>query len=313
MIENPSFILFMLIGFCAGTTSGFYGMGGGWLVTPILNVIGFPMPYAIGTSLVYIVINSIVGTLRHKKFKNVNYLLGLLIGVNSIIGVLIGKSLISYMKKAGNVDVVVRYIYIIFLLSVSLYMLFERKIKSKKLKRKSGRVKRELPPVIKIKVEGKIRKISIWKLLITGILLGMLSSMMGIGGGFLLVPIYIYLIRVPVKVAVGTSLFTTLITSISGSVAYIFAGWVNWFSLIFLVATTIIGVFIGTSATHRVSSERLKLLFALTILGACVSVIFKQLNFNLYSKITIFTIAALSPLIIIYFGFIRTHLRELSS
>ncbi len=299
-------VLLLVLGFSAGLMSGFYGIGGGWLVTPILNLAGLPMPYAIGTSLVYIIVNSTLGTIKHSKYKNVIYSLSLTIGIASILGVMLGKNLIFYLEKLNIADTVIRYIYIFFLLFESIYMLIEKKLKFNS-NTKDNKIKKIFPPIIKVKVNNDILKISFWKVLIIGILIGFLSSTMGVGGGFVLLPILIYIIKIPVNLAVGTSIFTTLITSLSGSVVYIMANHVDWRSLFFMIITTILGTTLGVNATQRVNSENLKFLFAIMVFFAAVSVFFKQISLNLLSNITIFSIAIFSSFIIIYIAYIRNR------
>jgi uncharacterized membrane protein YfcA len=115
--------LLLLAGFCVGTMSSFFGVGGGWLITPILHILGLPTPYAIGTSLVYIVITSVLGTVRHRKLKNVNFLIGIIIGLSSIGGILIGRQLILFLEPHGSVDTLVRILYMVFLSGTGIYML----------------------------------------------------------------------------------------------------------------------------------------------------------------------------------------------
>ncbi len=296
-------LLLLILGFCVGTISSFYGIGGGWLATPILNIIGLPMPYAIGTSLVYIISNTILGTIKHGKFQNVNYLLGILVGVSSIFGVILGKSLITYLEGLGTVDTIVRYIYIFFLLFVGIYMAFEKKIKFKTIRNKKK--SKILPPVITINTSrNKSIKVSFWVILIIGFLMGLMSSIMGIGGVVLL-PVFIYIIKIPVKLAVGTTLFTIMVISMFSGTAYIIAKRVDWLSVIFMFIATIIGTSLGANATRKVDSEELKVLYAITILFGSISVIFKQLNLNLISNILIFSTAGLSTFVIIYMAYIR--------
>jgi len=301
-MNDVSPLLLLLLGGCVGIMSGFYGIGGGWLITPVLNIIGMPMKYAIGTSLAFIIITSGIGTLKHRKLKNVNIWIGVLVGVSAILGVKCGKSLIDYINKIGNVDKFVRNIYIVFLVVIGVYMLFEKKIK---LNRKSDSEKENksgLPPYMILYREGKNYRFSIWYLVLIGIFIGILSSTMGVGGGFILLPIYIYIVKLPVTVAVGTSLMTIIITSISGAVAYIKN--IDYAGLFYMVIVTIFATAIGVKATEKVDSAKIKNLFALTVLAGSIAVFFKQIGWNLASKIFIFSIAVFSTLFILIFAFI---------
>ncbi len=298
---NP--ILLLILGFCAGITSGFYGIGGGWLVTPVLNILGFPMPYAIGTSLVYIIITSTLGTIKHRKLKNVNYLLGSIIGVTAILGAISGKEFIFYLEKLGNVDTVIRIAYIVFLIIIGSYMMFENKLK--KLKKDYPK-KEVLPPFVVIRIDGQENiKISLWKLLFTGFFAGGTSSTLGVGGGVVLLPILIYIVKIPVTLAIGTSLFTIMIASLSGGIAYILSNRVVWQSLIYMVIATIISVSLGATATKKVNPHKIKILFAITVLCGSLAILFKQLHFHLISNIVIFVVAIFSSLVIIFLSYIK--------
>jgi uncharacterized membrane protein YfcA len=295
-------ILLLIIGFCIGTMSSFYGVGGGWLITPVLNILGLPMPYAIGSSLLLIMITSIFGTIRHRKLKNVSFSVGIIIGVTSLGGILIGKRLIMFLETAGAADVYVRILYMFFLSSIGGLMLFEnmRKGQSLDMKMRVG-----FPPFLRVpRDETEDIPVSIPFLFFTGIGVGFLNSTMGVGGGFVLLPILIYLFKLPVTLSVGTSLFTILITGVQGATVYVLARRVNWMSVLFMTVTTIVGTFIGSSATKKVNPEKIKLLFALTLLSGVFAVLFKQIELTYFSKIIVFSIALLSTMVIIYLAYL---------
>ncbi len=306
-MNDISPILLLLLGLCVGIMSGFYGIGGGWLITPALNILGMPMPYAIGTSLVYIVITSSLATIKHRKLKNVNFLIASITGLTATIGILTGKELIFYLKKLGNVDAVVRIIYVFFLAAIGLYMLFKNKINTSAKKNKVKN--KEIPPFIYVRVNKQENiKISLYVLVFIGFFIGFLNSIMGVGGGFILLPLLIYVIKLPVILAVGTSLFTVVIAGFSGGIAYILSHSVDWASLVFMTATAIIGTTTGVWATQKVLPEKIKILFAATILCGGLTVLMKQLGFHTPSKIFIFAVAifsALSIIIIAYFKQIK--------
>lgn len=293
-------ILLLILGFCAGITSGFYGIGGGWIVTPVLNILGLPMPYAIGTSLIYIIVASTFGSIKHRKLKNVNYISGAIIGVFAILGVLGGSELILYLEELGNVDTIVRIVYMVFLSAVGGYMMLEKKIKFNfKIKRNKHLTKR----FFDIKISGD-KYVSFVLLIFIGFLIGILNSTMGIGGGFVLLPILIYILKFPVTLAVGTSLFAIMITSISGGVAYIMASRVDWISVIYMAITAIIGTSIGASATKKVEPDKIKFLFAITVLCGGIAVLLKQLQFTFLSSVLIFTVGIIISIIIIFSSYI---------
>jgi uncharacterized membrane protein YfcA len=299
---NPLF--FLLLGFCVSTMSGFYGIGGGWLITPALNILGVPMPYAIGTSLVYIIIVSGLGTITHRKIKNIKYIAGIIIGVSAILGIYLGKKLILHFEQTGTVDSFVRVMYIIFLIIVGIYMLVEQKI-APSARENSGR-RLIFKPHVKITIdENRSEYVSAWALILSGITIGFLNSTMGVGGGFVLLPILIYMVKLPVPVAAGTSLFTVLIAGVSGAAAYIVSNNVDWAGVVYMTITSIAGTILGASATKKVDPGKIKMFFALTLFLGGISVLLKQLQFDLMSNVAVFGIAGVSTLSIIYTAYIR--------
>jgi uncharacterized membrane protein YfcA len=284
--------------------TGFYGIGGGWLITPVLNILGLPMPYAIGTSLTYIVITSGLGTFRHRKFKNINFSVGIVIGIAAIAGILLGSKLISYWEDQGSVDTIVRYIYIFFLALVGTYMIIEQNLRfrvQERRKQKGFALFR-----IQISIDStKYSEISVLTLTVLGILVGFLKSSMGVGGGLILLPLLMYVVKLPVVLAVGTSLFAVLVSGVTGAALYILSGKIDWSSVIYLIITTLPGVYLGSSATKRILPERIKLLFAVTVLGGMIAVLLKQINLSIVSNIVIFTVTFVSSGAILSFAYLK--------
>jgi uncharacterized membrane protein YfcA len=298
---HPAYLV--VIGFCVGTMSSFFGVGGGWLVTPMLNILGLPMPYAIGSSLLYIIVASLFGTLRHRKLQNVNYVVGLIIGITAFGGILLGKKLILFLEAQGNVDTWVRVLYMVLLTVIGVYMLFEKR--GRESRKISGEHSPFLKPVLLIRFEGEPIPLSVPLVVVVGIALGFLSSTMGVGGGFVLLPLLIYVVRLPVRLSIGTSLFTVLIAGIQGATVYILAGRVDWRALAFLIVTTIIGTFVGAAATKKVDPQKIKALFAGTVLLGVVAILFRQLEFGTLSNIAIITTALGSTAAIIVYAYVK--------
>src|SRR5512135_1159416 len=115
----------VLLGFTVGVIGGFFGIGGAFMVTPALNVFGFPMAYAIGTDMAHVAGKSIVATVKHRKMGNVDVRLGLIMVIFTAFGIESGATAIMWLEKIGKVGSVVRIVYILFLFSVSLFMLYE--------------------------------------------------------------------------------------------------------------------------------------------------------------------------------------------
>ena len=118
-------LILVAIGFSVGVLGGFFGVGGAWVVTPALNIFGFPMAYAIGTDLAHIFGKSIVATAKHRKMGNVDMKLGLLSIVGSVIGVEIGAQNVMWLTRLGIAGPVVRYLYMFLLFGLGIYMLYD--------------------------------------------------------------------------------------------------------------------------------------------------------------------------------------------
>ena len=196
----------VLIGFSVGTIGGFFGMGGAWMVTPGLNILGFPMAFAIGTDMAHIAGKSMISTMRHAKFGNVDYKLGFIMVIGTFIGIEVGAQLVMYLERLGRIDAVVRYVYVIFLALIA-FMVFYDYAKAVQ-KKKAGAVEGErgtegitwyktfhklnIPPMVHFKTAGFT--CSAWLPSGVSFLTGVLAGFLGIGGGLFRMPALVYLI-----------------------------------------------------------------------------------------------------------------------
>ena len=115
----------ILLGFTVGVIGGFFGIGGAFMVTPALNVFGFPMAYAIGTDMAHIMGKSIISTVKHKKLGNVDVKLGLVMVMFTGVGIELGARIIMWLERIGRVGPVVRIVYMVLLFGVGMFMLYE--------------------------------------------------------------------------------------------------------------------------------------------------------------------------------------------
>ncbi|MFH1486328.1 MAG: sulfite exporter TauE/SafE family protein, partial [Chloroflexota bacterium] len=224
----------MLLGLSLGVCTGFFGIGGGFMVTPALNLLGMPMAFAIGTDLCQMAGKAVVSTLKHRKLGNVDLRLGVIMVAGTVVGVEVGKETVMHLEGAGNVDAVVRYIYIAFLGGLGLFML--REARKSMVSHAEIRDARDVvqnpvvrwirsvnvPPFISLPVSG-IPRISIWVPLGVGFFTGVLAGLLGVGGGFIRMPALVYLMGVPTVVAVGTDLFEIIISGSYGALTYALA------------------------------------------------------------------------------------------
>ncbi len=292
-------LLLLLIGFTVGVCGGFFGIGGAWIVTPALNIFGFPMPYAIGTDLAHMGGKSIVSTIRHGKFGNVDVKLGFSMIVGTTIGMELGASLVMYLERLGLAESVIRKLYVVFLFMIGSYVLYDY-ISHVRLQKKavaSGaspttqvtfaqKLQRlNIPPMIHFEASGVT--CSLWLPVLVGLTTGVVASVLGVGGGFIRMPALIYLVGCPTLVAVGTDLFEVMITGAYGAFTYGIKGRVDLVAAIWMLLGAAMGAQMGTIAVKYVRGYFIRLLFAVTIFIACTSVLLKQLELQTASSIMI--------------------------
>jgi len=287
---NP--LVLFLMGLMIGILTGFFGIGGGLLMTPALNILGLPMVHAIGTGFPAIAGNTLIGVIRHRKRGNVDLKLGIAMGVFCIMGVELGKSLVLHLEKLSLAGMYVRAAYIILLTVISIIMFRDyyswktrhneapgetigSKANTHTMPRHIHRI--ELPPMISLSRSG-VGSISLWVIIISGFLIGLLSGFMGIGGGLIGLPLMIYVMGVPTIIAVGTSLVIVFLTSCYGTASYALAGNVEWTAALMVLAGSAIGVHFGVYATDGVTEMKIKILFALLLFLVAVSVFLKQMD-----------------------------------
>lgn len=305
-------LLLLLIGTTVGVCGGFFGIGGAWIVTPALNIFGFPMPYAIGTDLAHMGGKSIVSTIRHGKFGNVDVRLAVSMIIGTTVGMELGASLVMYLERIGLAESVIRKIYVIFLFLIGSYVLYDylSHVRRQRKAAREGALKEEykhtlaqklqrinIPPMIHFKT-SKIR-CSLWLPVLVGLVTGVVASVLGVGGGFIRMPALIYLVGCPTLVAVGTDLFEVMITGAYGAFTYGIKGRVDLVAAMYMLLGAAIGAQLGTVAVKYVRGYSIRLLFAVTIFIACASVLLKQLELQLPSSILILTAGIVISLVII--------------
>ncbi len=282
----------LLLGFTVGVLGGFFGIGGAFMVTPALNIFGFPMAYAVGTDIAHIFGKSIVSTFKHAVLRHVCWIYGIVIGLTGMIGVSLGKQLIMYLERIGQVGPVVRLVYILLLVSIGSYMVWEYLRWSRNRDRQDAACHREetsrlavffqrlrLWPMIPSPLTGI--RMSFWVLVALGVFTGWVSGFLGVGGGFVRVPMMVYLLGFPTVVAVGTDLFAIVISNSWGAYTYATAGRVELMAACVMLLGAAVGAQLGALATAFVQGMRIRLLFAVTVLLAAVGVILKQYNLSL--------------------------------
>ncbi|MBN2140832.1 MAG: sulfite exporter TauE/SafE family protein [Desulfovibrionaceae bacterium] len=291
----------VLIGFSVGVIGGFFGMGGAWMVTPGLNILGFPMAFAIGTDIAHIAGKSMVSTMRHSKFGNVDYVLGFVMVVGTMVGIEIGAQLVMALERIGLVGSAVRWVYVCVLALIA-YMVFSDYAKAVK-KKKMGDVDKEkgaegiiwyktlhkiaIPPMVNFKVSGF--RCSAWLPIVVSLVCGILAGFLGIGGGLLRMPSLVYLIGCPTHIAVGTDLFEVMISGLYGAFTYTLKGRIEIIAVFVMLTGAAIGAQIGTVATKYSKGYGIRIAFGLAVLCCMVSIILKQLKYDAPAAVLILT------------------------
>lgn len=294
-------LILIAIGFAVGVLGGFFGVGGAWVVTPALNIFGFPMAYAIGTDLAHIFGKSIVATAKHRKMGNVDMKLGLLSIVGSVIGVEIGAQNVMWLTSLGLAGPIVRYTYMVLLFGLGLYMLYDYATKDKRAAAKAAKQASmamgtappkkswSLPPMIHFPASGIT--ISFWTVTLVFLFTGWLSGFLGVGGGFIRMPALIYLIGCPTAVAVGTDLFSVVFTGAYGCFTYGVKARVEIMAAILMLIGASVGAQIGVTAVKYIRGYGIRLLFAIMIMLAGSSVALKQFEFTQIAGVVVMTAA----------------------
>jgi uncharacterized membrane protein YfcA len=270
------------IGFAVGVLAGFFGIGGGWIVTPALHVFGLPMAFAVGTGFGNVACQGAMATVKHRRMGNVDYALGLTVGLCMMLGVEGGKQVLMWLTARGWEGPVVRWVYIALLAALG-YAMTSEALRSRRSKAgRPGRrqpgllARRRLPPMIVLRSSGF--EASLWVLAMLGVLIGFMAGVMGCGGGFALVPAFVYLVGTPTLVAVGTSLLCVVISGAYGTFTYAMAGKLELVAVLWLVVGSFAGTQFGTAATRYVRGTGIRLLYGLMLLVAAAGVLLKQLG-----------------------------------
>ncbi|MEW9921017.1 sulfite exporter TauE/SafE family protein [Marimonas sp. MJW-29] len=275
-IAEVSVNAFLLLGLggLVGVLSGMFGVGGGFLMTPLLFFIGIPPAVAVATEANQIVASSFSGVLAHFKRKTVDLRMGTVLLIGGLIGAALGVMVFNYLKSLGQVDLLVKLCYVVFLGVIGGLMFMEslRAIRNVKKGKAPARKKHNwihgLPFKMRFRVSGLY--ISVIPPVLVGISVGILAAIMGVGGGFIMVPAMIYLLGMPTKVVVGTSLFqiifvTGFTTMLHATTNYT----VDVVLAVLLLVGGVIGAQIGTRIGVKLKAEQLRILLALMVLAVC--------------------------------------------
>ena len=282
-IAEMSVNIFLILGMggAVGFLSGLFGVGGGFLMTPLLIFIGVPPPVAVGTEANQIVASSVSGVLAHWQRGNVDFKMGFVLLLGGFFGSSLGVILFKYLQNLGQLDLVIKLSYVIFLGIIGFLMLWESSrtiIRSRSAAARRGKLHQHnwlhgLPFKMRFR-KSKLYISAILPFLI-GAVIGVLSASMGVGGGFIMVPAMIYLLGMPTSLAIGTSLFQIIF--VTANVTFLQALTVQTVDIllaVLLLTGAVIGAQFGSKYSVKMKGEQLRALLALLVLGVCVKMIF---------------------------------------
>ncbi len=267
----------LALGGLVGFLSGMFGVGGGFLITPLLLLIGVPPGVAVATGANQVVASSISGVLAQFKRRAVDMRMGAVLTGGGLCGSTVGGAVFDLMNRLGQTDVFVQLSYVLFLGLVGSMMLVE----SINALRRTGtaQIRRAhvhswvhgMPFKMKFRASGLY--ISVIPPVLVGAAVGFLSAIMGVGGGFVMVPAMIYLLGVPTRVVVGTSLFQiTFVTAYTTLIHAVTHHTVDMMLALILIIGGVIGAQVGTRVGVRLKAEQLRILLSLLVLVVAVKI-----------------------------------------
>ncbi|TNE38174.1 MAG: sulfite exporter TauE/SafE family protein [Alphaproteobacteria bacterium] len=297
-IAEMSVNIFLILGMgvAVGFISGMFGIGGGFLMTPFLIFTGLPPAVAVATEVNQIMATSASGAFAYWRRRSIDFKMGLVLLVGGIIGSVAGVALFSWLKSKGQVDLFISLSYVLFL-GVIGSLMFVESLRTIRRTRQGLPVGRRKPGShtwihgLPFKMRFRRSKLYISAIppLAIGAVVGVLAAIMGIGGGFIMVPAMIYLLRMPTNVVVGTSLFQVVF--VTGLVTVLHAvntQTVDAILALMLIVGGVVGAQFGVQVAEKMKSEHLRALLAIIVLGVC----FKLILSLVLEPETLFTLSA---------------------
>lgn len=277
-IAEMSVNLFWVLGLggVIGFMSGLFGVGGGFLMTPSLILMGIPPAVAVGTQAAQILASSLSGTLANLRRKAVDFRMGYVLVAGGMVGSVLGVALFRWLQTQGQIDLFISIAYVLFLGTVGGLMFVESLSAMLRARRPSAR-KRRLHQhywvhgwPLKMRFPTSRLYISVLMPLLVGAFGGVLAAILGIGGGFVMVPAMIYLIGMPTAVVVGTSLFQIcFVAAVTAFLHAYLSQSVDILLAFLLIAGGVVGAQFGTRFGGRLKPEQTRILLAALVLAIC--------------------------------------------
>ena len=278
---NVNIFLIVFIGMVVGALSGLFGVGGGFLMTPLLIFLGIPPVVAVGSEAPHVLASSVSGVIAHWRKKNVDFKMGFFLLSGGVIGSTLGVNLFKLLKTYGQIDIVIQFLFIIFLGFIGMSMAFESAKTTIKNYRTTSAIRTKLHQhswihglPFKLRFHRSKLYISAIPPILIGFFVGVLSAMMGVGGGFIMIPAMVYILGMSTNVVVGTSLFQIIFVTANST---FFQSYLNQTVDIVLSALMILGGVIGAQIGVRLGSqlkaEYLRGILAILVLLVCAKIL----------------------------------------
>lgn len=283
-IAEVSINIFLLLGIggVVGILSGMFGVGGGFLITPLLFFVGIPPAVAVATSANQIVASSFSALLAHLRRKTVDIPMGVVLLIGGLLGAGVGVFIFNWLQELGQVDLLVRLCYVVFLGLIGGLMFIESIRALRRVQRgNSGPTRKRyrdwvhtMPLKMRFRTSGLY--ISVIPPLLVGLLVGLLAAVMGVGGGFIMVPAMIYILHMPTKVVIGTSLFQIIFVTAFTTILHAVTNYTVDIALaLLLLIGGVIGAQFGTQIGAKMKAEQLRVLLAVLVLMVCLKLAFE--------------------------------------
>ncbi len=277
---NINILLIIFIGMVVGGLSGLFGVGGGFLMTPLLIFLGIPPAVAVGTEAPHVLASSVSGVVAHWRRKNVDFKMGFFLLIGGVVGSTLGVNLFKLLRGFGQIDIVIQMLFLIFLGFIGFSMAFESAKTTISKYRTTSSIRTKLHQhswihglPFKLRFHRSKLYISAIPPIIIGFFVGLLSAMMGVGGGFIMIPAMVYILGMSTNVVVGTSLFQIIFVTANST---FFQSYLNQTVDIVLAALMIIGgvigAQIGASIGTKLKAEYLRGILAIIVLIVCAKI-----------------------------------------
>jgi len=278
--NDINILLMVGLGGIVGFLSGLFGVGGGFLMTPLLMMMGIPATVAAASDSNQIVAASASGCYAHFRARTIDFRMGMLMLLGGVGGGTVGVQLIRVLRRLGEADFVITVVYVLMLGGIGSYMFFESLTALRGRRPAAAGAKpsiyRRAVEALPLRMSFPRSKVTISALMpaLLGILVGVLAAIMGVGGGFIMVPVMIYLLRMPMHVVVGTSLFQILFTCVNVTVLQSYMNHtVDFMLALLLLLGSVVGAQIGVRAGKRLKADQLKILMAVIVLAVMLKML----------------------------------------